>query len=140
MDSPLIHGQITGTPGDIITTRLYFLVPLSKSQIDFLNTSIVYNINLWSITHINWGILFGLLSLKYPQVFNLVSLVVIHTLFEIWELWAFGYFDEVPLDCREVLDVLFDTLFAVLGFYLGAKAPMVALTFLVVFNVVLFTQ
>ena len=42
-----------------------------------------------------------------------------HTLFEIWELWAGGYFDGTfPITVREIVDIIMDTAFGAIGFYL----------------------
>jgi len=42
-----------------------------------------------------------------------------HTLFELWELWAGGYLTgETPLILPEIVDIIMDTVFGLLGIYL----------------------
>lgn len=121
--SPLLHGQKTNTPLDLITERLYFVWPLSKRQIEWLNT-VIYNrypfwINYWSLTHFGWGVIWALLGSLSNQkgVFSLPGLLIFHTVFELWELWAGGYLSGAHiLDVAEFVDIVMDTVFAVLGF------------------------
>ena len=125
MESPLIHGKINNTPLDNITQNLWFIFPLNKQQIKFLNTVIYKNkyiwINYWSLTHIVPAIIFGLIFNK--NEFNLKILIIyiiLHTLFELWELYAGGYFSgKFKINIIEINDIIFDTLFAVLGFYIS---------------------
>ena len=121
--SPLLHGSVTGTPLDLITKRLYFIWPLSKSQIEWLNT-IVYNrypfwINYWSFTHFVFGIIWGVVSIWVKSFRNVTGFLIFHTVFEIWELWAGGYLGGPnELVFTELVDIVMDTLFALLGYLL----------------------
>ncbi len=119
--SPLLYGRETGTPLDLITERLFFVWPLSKRQIEWLNTVIyedrLFLINYWSLTHTFFGFLWGL---AFPSPSPL-PFILFHTLFEIWELWAGGYLGSGSgtLTIQEMVDVVMDTLFGVAGFYIG---------------------
>lgn len=122
--SPLLHGKETGTPLDLTIQKLYFLFPLSKKQVEFLNT-IIYKdeyfwINYWSLTHTGFGMFWGLMNkLVHPKIFSLHNFVWFHTIFEIWELWAGGYLTgKQPLTIQELLDVLMDSLFGIFGYYI----------------------
>jgi len=120
--SPLLHGRTVGTPLDNITNRLYFIFPLSKNAVEWLNTVIykddIFWINYWSLTHTLFGIFWGLLY-KWNPFFNLQNLIIFHTIFEIWEFWAGGYFSGTrEIILPEIIDTLMDTLFAIGGFYL----------------------
>ena len=125
--SPLLHGQETGTALDAITKRLYFIWPLTRDQVRWLNTVIysddLFHVNYWSLTHAFFGFLWGLVSGVWQTgrgVFSLVNYLVFHTLFELWELWAGGYLGGGRiLDVRELMDVVVDTMFGVAGFFLG---------------------
>lgn len=128
MDSPLIHGKIIKTPLDNITKNLWFIFPLNQKQINFLNTVIYKNryiwINYWSLTHIIPAIVFGLIFNKAGNnkinKKNLIIYLILHSLFEIWELYAGGYLSgKFKIDIMEINDIIFDTLFAILGFYIS---------------------
>lgn len=122
--TPLLHGQITDTPLDAITKRLFFVIPLSRNAIEWLNTIVYRNddlgiwINYWSGTHVLWGILWGLAGQLFPSVFTALGLLIFHSLFELWELWAGGYFERRQLIRAEVIDIFFDTVFAMIGFFI----------------------
>lgn len=125
--SPLLHGQETGTPLDSITERLFFVWPLDRDQIRWLNTVIysdnLFHVNYWSLTHSLFGFLWGMISGLWQtgrDIFSLGNYLLFHTLFELWELWAGGYLDGTRLvDVRELADVVVDTIFGVAGFFLG---------------------
>jgi hypothetical protein len=126
--SPLLHGKITGTPLDAITTRLFFIFPLSRDAIKWLNTIIYRNddfgiwINYWSYTHTLWGMLWGLAHYFLSQkLFSVRNFLIFHTLFEVWELWAGGYFYNSKLNSAEIIDIIFDTIFACIGLILMGK-------------------
>lgn len=130
--SPLLHGQKTGTPLDLITERLYFIWPLSQSQIEWLNTPVTamgkwattypFWINYWSFTHVGWGVIWAALRALTGQtkLFSLTGLLIFHTVFEVWELWAGGYIMGGPhrhrLDLAEWVDIIMDTIFSAMGF------------------------
>ncbi len=121
--SPLLHGQQTGTPLDLITERLYFIWPLTDEQVEWLNTVIyrdsLFHINYWSLTHTFFGFLWGMAG------FPLFSFIVFHSLFELWELWAGGYLSgRYSFTSREIADVISDTLFGVIGYWLGSLGLM----------------
>ena len=121
--SPLLTGFRTGTPIDLITYRLYFLFPLSEKQVEFLNRPIYrdkwFNINNWSLTHTFFGWLWGLMGRYYnAQLFSLTNYLIFHTLFEIWEVWAI-HLPFWQLDIVEIIDILMDTLFGVMGYWLA---------------------
>ena len=122
--SPLLHGRRTGTPLDRTLEKLYFVFPISDAQAQHLNTVIygdrLFWINYWSLTHAFFGFLWGLMSFALPDLFSLGTYLVVHTMFELWELWAGGYLTgQEPLTVQELMDVLMDTLFGVAGFYLA---------------------
>ena len=124
--SPLLHGQVTGTPLDLITKRLYFIWPLTDRQVEWLNTKIyqddLFLINYWSFTHTLFGMLWGYLSAGFRFWPTLLSYLITHSIFELWELWAGGYIGFHPLyrlDYREIADVIMDTLFGIVGFLIG---------------------
>ena len=103
--SPLLVGQIKGTPLDLITKRLYFIFPLTDKSIKYLNKPVlpeiqlkildfilqnhrtkgVYVYNNWTYTHFIFAFVCGLFGV------GLKNYMIFHTLFEIWELWAGGY-------------------------------------------------
>ena len=134
-ESPLLHGKITNTPLDLVTKRLYFVVPINNKTIDFLNTIIykdnLFWINYWSLTHTLFGIFWGILGRLTKQIglatsslFGIWGYLMIHTLFEIWELWAGGYFPhcldpnkKFNFNINELIDVLMDTLFGLMGYW-----------------------
>jgi hypothetical protein len=141
MESPLLVGQETGGPLDNITKRLFFIFPLSKESITFLNrplfpktqlkildlilqdkrTKDVYVLNYWSFTHFAYAFFFGSFGV------GLIEYLIFHTLFELWELWAgnYQYFnlesEGRPLIPEEIIDILFDTLFAAMGIILSKR-------------------
>lgn len=120
--SPLLHGQKTKTPLDLITERLFFVFPLNDKQIQFLNTIIykddLFWINYWSLTHTLFAMIWALIG-KIIPVFNLKNYLIFHTTFELWELWAGGYLTgEHALTIQELVDGLMDTLFGIVGFYI----------------------
>ena len=122
--SPLLHGKITNTPLDFVTTRLYFIFPLSYNAIQCLNTIVYRNddlglwINYWSGTHILWGIIWGLAHIILSKsIFSVNNFVITHSIFELWALWAGGFLSNnaQKLNAPEILDTLLDTIFACLG-------------------------
>jgi len=122
-ESPLIHGQMTQTPLDLVTERLFFLIPLTKEQVKWLNTVIysdnLFWINYWSLTHTLVALFWGILHVMWPDVFSIRNYLIAHTLFEIWELWAGGYLTgKQKLIIQEVVDIIMDTLFGLMGIYL----------------------
>ncbi len=122
--SPLLYGQETKTALDLITKRLYFIWPLSKKQIEWLNTVIykdqIFLINYWSFTHTFFGFLWGLAEVFWSKrVFSVTNYLIFHSLFELWELWAGGYLTgQRALNLAELVDVVMDTLFGVSWSYL----------------------
>lgn len=63
--------------------------------------------------------LWGLAAVLASEIFTPMRLLALHTVFEVWELWAFGYVDDnfkrmVP---SEMIDLIFDTIFAMLGMW-----------------------
>lgn len=125
--SSLLHGHITNTPLDSITTRLFFIFPLSKDAIHWLNTIIYRNdnlglwINYWSGTHMLWGMLWGLARIfTRSSFFSTNALLITHLLFEIWELWAAGYVQNKfeNLIPAEIIDLILDTIFAMIGYWI----------------------
>jgi hypothetical protein len=118
--TPLLHAEVTDTPLDLVSERFFFLIPLRKETIEWLNTVIYKNehfwINYWSLTHTFIGILWGLAMKLYPNVFTVWRYIIAHTLFEIWEAWAGGYLTgQRQLVYQEVIDALMDTIFGLLG-------------------------
>ena len=137
--SPLLYAaHSTGTAGDIIHDRLYFLIPLSSSQRDWLNQLIIKTqppiINKWSITHLVWGMISNLIGLGFGGT------IVVHTLFELWEALAFEYGTSIPFTSVELLDGILDTLWAILGYLWIKYSPLTAITFALGFNARLFSQ
>lgn len=121
--SPLLHGQVTKSPLDLVTERIFFIIPITARQVQFLNRIIyrdnLFWINYWSLTHTFFGLLWGLLHLFWPRLFSIRNYIIVHTIFEIWELWAGGYFTgKHPLIIQEIVDLIMDTLFGLLGVYL----------------------
>jgi len=121
--SPLIHGQLTKSPLDMVTERLFFIWPLTQDQVKWLNTVIyrdnLFWINYWSLTHTLIGMFWGLLYLWNPSVFSIKNYLIAHVLFELWEMWAGGYFTgEHQLIIQEVIDGVMDTLFGLAGVFL----------------------
>jgi hypothetical protein len=54
------------------------------------------------------------------RIFTLGGLLVFHTLFEIWELWAGGYLTKIrTLDFPEMVDVVMDTIFSLIGYLIA---------------------
>jgi len=127
--SPLLHGVKTKSSLDLITERLYFIWPLSESQIEWLNTIVykddVFWINYWSYTHLVFGMFWELLRRLtfstfpvFSKLLNVKNFIIFHTIFEIWELWAGGYFSGIhKFDFQEFVDCVVDTLFGLLGIY-----------------------
>lgn len=121
--SPLLHGQLTKTPLDLVTERIFFIWPVTREQVKWLNTIIyrddLFWINYWSLTHTFIGLLWGVLHVLCPSFFSIRNYIIAHTLFEIWELWAGGYFTgQHPLIVQEIVDLIMDTLFGLAGVYL----------------------
>lgn len=121
--TPLLHGTKTETSLDLVTERFFFLIPLSKDWIEWLNTVIykdnIFWINYWSLTHTLLGFLYGILNHFNPKLFTFKMYLILHTVFEVWELWAGGYLTgQRKLIFQEVVDIVMDTLFGVLGFWL----------------------
>src|SRR3990172_6085627 len=113
--SALLTGYRTGTPLDLITYRLYFLFPLSQSQVEWLNQPIyrdnLFEINNWSLTHTFFAWIWGLLNRYYnAKWFSLTNYLILHTLFEIWEVWAI-HIPVKELDGAEIVDIIMDTIF-----------------------------
>ena len=119
-ESPLLEGYSTGTQLDAITYRLFFIFPLTESQVQFLNTVIYKNdsihINYWSLTHTLFGMIWGLFHLYDKKWFSFRNYVIFHTLFEIWEVYAISKFENLNL--KEWNDILLDTIFGSIGFWL----------------------
>lgn len=128
--SPLLVGQVTETPLDLVTSRLLFTFPLNSQQVEWLNTVIyeddVFYINYWSLTHTFFGMIWGLLMVcifyYFPSISSYLTVtnyLILHTLFEIWEMWAGGYFTgEFELTLQELVDGVMDTLFGLAGVFL----------------------
>lgn len=118
--SPLLTGYKTGTSLDWITYRLFFLIPLSQKQVDFLNKVIykdsIFHINYWSLTHTLFGMIWGIMSMFHPM-FNIFNYLIFHTLFEIWELYAI----QNTLNLQEFVDIIMDTLFGLMGLLIITK-------------------
>lgn len=120
MDTPLLHGSKTHTPLDLITENLYFIFPLNPDQVDFLNTIIYsdkyFHINYWSLTHLIFGIFWGIMHIFLPNIFSILNYFLFHTIFEFWELYAGGYLTgEHPIIIPEIIDIIMDTLFGLIG-------------------------
>lgn len=115
MVSPLLVGFPTDTPLD------YLLKPFTKEQIDFLNKDIyvdsTFHINNWSLLHLLSGLIWGLLYKKHP-FFNLLNFVILHSIFEFWEVWAVHLVQEC-FTFKELVDIIMDTLFGIVGFILA---------------------
>jgi hypothetical protein len=124
---PILVGTPSESPGDIIRKKLYFLFPLTDPQIDFLNGLLIKNteppINYWSLTHLMWGVAARLSGM------GLTSTFLIHTIFEVWEALAFGYFIIRPFDSVEAMDSVLDTIFAVIGYVWTYFSPYTAIIF-----------
>lgn len=72
------------------------------------------------MTHLMWGILWGIASWVLSKyTFTPINLLIVHTVFEIWELWAGGYLDNggERLNTPEILDTILDTIFALIGLF-----------------------
>ncbi len=124
--SPLLHGQVTKgvySPLDLVTQRIFFLIPITPTQIEWLNRIIyrdnLFWINYWSLTHTFVGLFWGLLHALWPDTFSIWNYLIAHTLFELWELWAGGYFSgKHPFIIQEFVDIIMDTLFGLAGVFL----------------------
>lgn len=97
---------------------------LPASTVKFLHQYIVgndkslYYINLWHINHFFSGVLFGLFHLYLYKVSSpILFYIVIHTLWELWQL----YIGMTVADLRGSIDILNDTVFGTLGVYLTLK-------------------
>lgn len=93
--------------------------------VKFLHTYIVgndtslYYINLWHGMHLLSGVFFGLFQLfVYRFQHPFVVYVVLHTLWEIWQL-SIGM--TIP-NLRGAIDVLNDTLIGTLGVFLSLRS------------------
>lgn len=128
MDSPLITGKQTGTSLDFITNSFMGIIPFTNDQIKWLNKIIFKNdklsiyINNWVWTHLVVGIIFGIIftiiTNKYQvRGLNITTYLILHTIFEIWELIAVHKLFNFNL--AEFFDIIFDTLFALIGFKIG---------------------
>lgn len=90
---------------------------LPPTVVGFLNTYIVgndtsiYYINYWSIVHMISGMLFYIIN------GNVCTAFIIHTL---WETWQLAINMTTP-GSRGAIDILNDTLFFMLGFYICKK-------------------
>lgn len=119
-ETPLLHAIPTKTPLDLVTERFFFFFPITKEQMEWLNT-IIYRdehfwINYWSLTHTFLGMIYGIFRNLYPNIFTIKLYIILHTLFEIWELWAGGYLTgQQELIYQEVIDMIMDTLFGLAG-------------------------
>lgn len=127
--SPLLVGQVTETPLDLVTNRLLFTFPLNEKQISFLNTVIyqddLFYINYWSLTHTFFAMIWGFMMLQWPSHFTVFRYLMVHTLFEIWEMWAGGYFSgRFQLTLPELVDGVMDTLFGLAGIYLVLQSSV----------------
>lgn len=125
LKSPLLVGQTTNSPLDLVTSRLLFIWPLTDSQVKWLNTVIyqdsLFYINYWSLTHTFFGMIWGLFMLRWPKIFTIGQYILLHTIFEIWEAWAGGYFSgRFKMTLNELVDGLMDTLFGLAGVILIA--------------------
>lgn len=123
--SPLLHAIKTNTPLDLVSERFFFIIPLNYEQIQWLNTVIykdnLFWINYWSLTHTFLGFIYGLFQRIWPEYFTIKNYLILHTLFEIWELWASGYLTgERKLVLQEILDIIMDTLFGFIGVILAS--------------------
>ena len=96
--NPTPGGKMTKL--DKITHKIY-----SPAVIKFLNQPIIDiqpPINIWSLTHLFWGVVFYLSGISF------VWALIVHTIFEIWEI----YMAEMKcLSAEDILDTIFDTLF-----------------------------
>ena len=82
------------------------------------NDKTLYYINLWHINHFFSGVFFALIHLYIYKVSSpLLSYLVIHTLWELWQL----YIGMTVPDLRGIIDILNDTVFVTLGVYLTLK-------------------
>ena len=115
--SPLLRGGDTDTQLDRVTRFLF-----SDTAIDFLNKDVYkpLQMNNWSFFHVAWGVVWGLANVSSSSsLFSLLNLVLVHSAFEAWEVWAGGYLDGThKLDFREWTDIVVDTALSVLGFLL----------------------
>ena len=121
--TPLLHAIPSKTPLDLVTERFFFLIPLSKEQMEWLNTIIyqdeIFWINYWSLTHTFLGIVYGIFYYLYPNIFTVNRYILLHTFFELWELWGGGYLTgEHQLIYQEIVDIIMDTIFGLTGLYL----------------------
>lgn len=121
--TPLLHAIPTKTPLDLVIERLFFVIPLSREGMEWLNTIIyqdeVFWINYWSLTHTLLGMVYGIFHLLWPETWTIWNYLVLHTLFELWELWAGGYLTgESKLIYQEIVDLVMDTIFGLLGVYI----------------------
>jgi len=119
MRSPLLEGYKTGKPIDLITYNLLFMIPITQKQVDWLNTVIykdkLFHINYWSLSHMLFGIVWGLLNKHWSDnIFNTKLLLIAHTIFELWEWYAI----RSPVNIQEFVDTIMDTVFAYVGFKL----------------------
>jgi len=121
--TPLLHAIPTKTPLDLVTEKFFFIFPITPKQMEWLNT-IIYKdstfwINYWSLTHTLLGMIYGILSFKFPTKFTIMRYIILHTIFEIWELWAAGYLTGIrQLVYQELVDIIMDTIFGLIGVYL----------------------
>lgn len=93
---------------------------LPPQTVKFLHTYIIGNdttlfyLNYWHIMHGMSGILFGFLTLVYRVSSPFVTYFVLHTLWEIWQLWI----GMTKPDVRGIIDIGVDTLVGLLGLLL----------------------
>lgn len=90
---------------------------LPKNIVQFLHTYVVGNdstlfyINYWHGMHFLSGILFGYFFSFFPLQHPLYAYLLLHTLWEIWQLWI----GMTRPNLRGIIDILVDTFMGLAG-------------------------
>jgi hypothetical protein len=93
---------------------------LPKEVVDYLHTYVIGNettrfyVNYWHGMHLLSGIVFGLIAEVYRVKYPVLIYIVLHTLWELWQL-SIGM---TVLTLRGCIDILTDTGMGLLGVFL----------------------
>lgn len=93
---------------------------LPQETVEWLHTYVLGNdrtlfyINYWHGMHFLSGVLYGLFLLFYKVDSPFVSYLVIHTLWELWQMWI----GMTTPNLRGILDIGVDTAMGCLGLFL----------------------
>ena len=95
---------------------------LSQQQIDWLNTPFFNLINNWSLTHLVYGMLWGL------TILDVQTFIVLHSLFQVLEVVCFFGIEEASLQ-----DLLIDASLGVIGVFITKLSPKTSAVFCITF-------